>query len=162
FTADSRGRQPGFDGDPEKAPTQVDLIRRAHLHFVGLNIRDRVTLMVSGGIALAEHVAKAVACGVDALVVDMALWAALECRVCSDCLALESCPVEIEFQSKGWVKQRLVNLVGAWQNQLLEVLGAMGIREIRRLRGEVGRAMFFEQLEEESFGPIFGKRKSRL
>jgi len=162
FIADSQGRQPGFDGDPEKAPTQVDLIRQVHLHFVGLNMRDQVTLMVSGGIALAEHVAKAVACGVDALVVDMALWAALECRICPDCLSLDSCPVEIESQSRGWIKQRLVNLTGAWQNQLLEVLGAMGIREIRRLRGEVGRAMFFEQLEEESFGPIFGKRKSRL
>jgi ferredoxin len=160
FTADSRGRQPGFEGDPEKAPTLVDLIRQVHMHFVGLNMRDRVTLMISGGIALAEHVAKAIACGVDALVVDMALWTALECRVCSDCLSLDSCPVEIEYQPKGWIKQRLVNLVGAWQNQLLEVLGAMGIREIRRLRGEVGRAMFFEQLEEESFGPIFGKRKS--
>ncbi len=160
FTTDFQGRQPGFDGDPENAPLLVDLIRRVHMHFVDLNMRDQVTLIVSGGIALPEHVAKAIACGVDAVVVDMALWAALECRICPDCASLESCPVDIEFQSRGWIKQRLVNLAGAWQNQLLEVLGAMGIREIRRLRGEVGRAMFFEQLEEESFAPIFGKRKS--
>jgi len=34
----------------------------------------------------------------------------------------------------------------------------MGIREVRRLRGETGRAMFFEDLERETFGRLFGKR----
>jgi hypothetical protein len=49
----------------------------------------------------------------------------------------------------------VVNLIGAWNNQLLEILGAMGLREVRRLRGEVGRAMFFEDLEKEIFAPLF-------
>jgi len=35
----------------------------------------------------------------------------------------------------------------------------MGIREVRRLRGEVGRAMFIEDLEAATFGKIFGDRK---
>jgi len=48
--------------------------------------------------------------------------------------------------------------MGSWHAQLIEVLGAMGLREVRRLRGEVGRAMFFEDLELENFSPIFGKR----
>ena len=55
--------------------------------------------------------------------------------------------------------QRIVNLMGAWHSQMLEMMGAMGIREARRLRGEVGRAMFFDDLERECFGPIFGKTK---
>jgi hypothetical protein len=42
---------------------------------------------------------------------------------------------------------------------LIEVMGAMGIREARRLRGEVGRSMWFEDLERDHFGPIFGERK---
>jgi hypothetical protein len=33
----------------------------------------------------------------------------------------------------------------------------MGLREVRRLRGEMGRAMFFEDLEKEIFAPM-GKR----
>ncbi len=49
--------------------------------------------------------------------------------------------------------------MGAWRNQILELLGAMGMREVRRLRGEVGRSMWFEDLEKENFGPIFGERK---
>jgi hypothetical protein len=43
---------------------------------------------------------------------------------------------------------------------MLELLGAMGLREARRLRGEVGRSMWFEDLEKENFSPIFGKRKA--
>jgi hypothetical protein len=45
---------------------------------------------------------------------------------------------------------RMVNLMAAWHDQLIEVMGAMGMREARRLRGDVGRAMFFEDLERES------------
>jgi hypothetical protein len=51
-----------------------------------------------------------------------------------------------------------MNLMSAWRNQLLEVLGAMGIREMRRLRGEVGRSMFFEELEADVFGRLFGEK----
>jgi hypothetical protein len=37
-------------------------------------------------------------------------------------------------------------------------MGAMGMREARRLRGEMGRAMFFEDLEREIFLPLSNKR----
>tara|TARA_B100000809_G_C14610904_1_gene341080 strand:+ start:127 stop:264 length:138 start_codon:yes stop_codon:yes gene_type:complete len=39
---------------------------------------------------------------------------------------------------------------------MLEILGAMGIREVRRLRGEMGRAMWCNELEEEAFADIEG------
>jgi hypothetical protein len=32
----------------------------------------------------------------------------------------------------------------------------MGLREVRRLRGEIGRALFMVQLEQEAFGEIEG------
>ncbi|MDP6394006.1 MAG: hypothetical protein QF466_00955 [Desulfobacterales bacterium] len=57
-----------------------------------------------------------------------------------------------------YAAHRITNLIGAWHSQLIEVLGAMGLREVRRLRGEVGRAMFIEDLEREIFGHIFGER----
>jgi tRNA G26 N,N-dimethylase Trm1 len=44
----------------------------------------------------------------------------------------------------------------AWRDQLLEVLGAMGLREVRRLRGEVGRVMYMKDLEKEAFAEIEG------
>jgi hypothetical protein len=55
--------------------------------------------------------------------------------------------------------QRIVNLMGAWHSQMLEMMGAMGIREARRLRGESGRAIFFEEIDKDTFGKLFRKRK---
>jgi hypothetical protein len=62
--------------------------------------------------------------------------------------------VDIGGAESKWVATRVVNLFGAWHNQLLEVMGAMGIRDARRLRGEVGRAMFYEDLDETTFGSM--------
>lgn len=128
-----------------------DGIRSVHKSLVEAGVRDEITLLVSGGLAMAEHVAKAVICGADAVYVDFPILIALECRMCRRCTQDLSCPVEIETAPAPWVARRVVNLVGAWHNQLLEVMGAMGIRDARRLRGEAGRAMFFEDLDRGTF-----------
>jgi len=132
-----------------------DLVRQVHLRLVQAILRDAVTVLVSGGIAMAEHVAKAIICGADAVAVDLPLLLALECRLCSHCQDEDHCPVDLGKINERRGAQRVINLMGAWNNQLLEVLGAMGLREVRRLRGEMGRAMFFEDLEKEIFAPIF-------
>jgi len=135
-----------------------DVVRHVHQDLVRQSLRDRVTIFISGGIALAEHMAKGIICGADLVAIDLPLLIALECRLCKQC-RLERCPVELEQLDTEYGKQRIMNLIAAWRNQLLEVLGAMGIREARRLRGETGRAMFFEDLEAETFGKLFGVKK---
>jgi ferredoxin len=136
-----------------------DVLRDVHGTLVKQGIRDEVTLIASGGIALAEHVAKAIICGADLVAIDIPLLLALECRLCGECQRGELCPIALEEIGAEYGARRIVNLMAAWHQQLIEVLGAMGIREIRRLRGETGRAMFFEDLERETFGRLFGKRK---
>ncbi|MFH1481176.1 MAG: glutamate synthase-related protein [Pseudomonadota bacterium] len=131
-----------------------DKIRSVHLAMVEHGVRDQVTLLVSGGISMAEHVAKSIICGADAVFVDFPILIALECRMCRRCARGLSCPVEIAKAKSTWVAARVVNLLGAWHNQLLEVMGAMGIRDARRLRGEAGRAMFFEELDSATFGSM--------
>jgi ferredoxin len=136
-----------------------DMIREIHLELVKRNIRSRVNLVFSGGVAMAEHVAKSLICGADAVAIDLPLLVALECRLCYRCKDGKSCPVELEKVEKEWGAQRIINLMSAWHNQLLEVMGAFGIREARRMRGEVGRSMWFDDLERDSFAPLFGTRK---
>jgi glutamate synthase domain-containing protein 2 len=130
-------------------------------------------LIVSGGIALAEHMAKAIICGADLVAVDTALLVALGCRVCRDahprnsdgeamCGSGELCPAETDSSDHAYATQRMVNLMGAWHSQLIEVLGAMGIREVRRLRGEVGRAIFMEDIEKEAFGDLCRVPRSQV
>ena len=138
----------------------TDAIREVHLAFVKAGKRDEITLIASGGISLAEHVAKTIICGADLVGVDVPLMVALECRVCGNCTEGLQCPVDLTDVDRDYAVQRIVNLIGAWHSQLLEMMGAMGIREVRRLRGEVGRAMFFRDLERECFGPVFGERKT--
>lgn len=152
--ADERGNELGT-----AAPRFIkDMMRRLHQHLVTRSLRDQVTLLASGGIAMAEHVAKIIICGADAAVMDIPLLLAFECRLCKNCEKNRPCPVTIDSIEQRWGMQRVLNLMSAWRNQLLEILGAMGIREVRRLRGEVGRAMFFEELEADIFGKIFGER----
>lgn len=134
-----------------------DRMREVHLHLVDKGARDQVTLIAGGGIAMAEHVAKLIICGADLLSVDIPLLVAMECRVCRRCKEGISCPVELETVDHAWGSGRIRNLMAGWHNQLLEILGAMGIREVRRLRGEMGRAMFFEDLEKDIFASL-GKR----
>jgi hypothetical protein len=132
-------------------------MRKIHLHLVEKGVRDQITLISGGGIAMAEHVAKQIICGSDLVTVDIPLLIAMECRVCRRCKEGIACPVELESVDPVWGAGRVRNLMAGWHNQLIEILGAMGIREVRRLRGEMGRAMFFEDLEKDIFATL-GRR----
>jgi hypothetical protein len=153
--ADSHGRERLADG--RRGRHIKDALRDVHGRLVKAGIRDEVTLIVSGGIALAEHMAKAIICGADLVAVGTPLLVALGCQVCgggSLCDEGSDCPVDIAGIQSSYATQRMINLMAAWHSQLIEVLGAMGIREVRRLRGEVGRAIFMEDIEREAFGDL--------
>ena len=143
----------GREVETEEPRYLRDALREVHGRLVQEGVRDEVTLIVGGGIALAEHMAKAIICGADLVAVGAPLLVALGCRVCDGDHA-ENCPVQIQEVEPDYARQRMANLMSAWHSQLIEVLGAMGIREVRRLRGETGRAMFLEDLDKEAFGDI--------
>lgn len=145
-----KGSNQGCFADDESRHL-MEAVRSVHMRLVEDGVRDRASLIISGGIAMAEHVAKGIICGADAVYVDLALLIALECRMCRRCEKGISCPVKIASAPSSWVAGRVINLMGAWHSQLLEVMGAMGIRDARRLRGETGRAMFFEELDRSTF-----------
>ena len=154
IVADSNGRQ--FDA--ERPLFIKDMIRNVHRDLIERGIRDNITLIAGGGIALPEHMAKGVLCGADLVSIEMPLLVGLECHLCRRCNAGSSCPAKIQEITTAYGVGRMTNLISAWHDQLIELMGAMGMRDARRLRGDVGRAMFFEQLEEEAFGRIFGTR----
>jgi ferredoxin len=153
------GTENGREIDAANPRYLKDMIREVHLKLVENRVRPKVNLIFFGGVILAEHVAKALICGADAVAIDVPLLVALECRLCYRCKEGKSCPVELEQIEQKWATQRIVNLICAWHNQLLEVMGAFGIREARRMRGEVGRSMWFDDLERDNFSPMFGTRK---
>jgi hypothetical protein len=135
-----------------------DVIREIHGILIKNETRDEITLIAGGGIGLSEHVAKALICGADLVSIDIPLLIAIECRLCESCKPGDYCPAKLD-QDIGlkYGAGRMTNLMGAWHWQMVELMGAMGMREARRLRGDVGRAMFKDELEEEIYGPIFKK-----
>ncbi len=154
IVADPNGRQIG-------APSPLfikEMVRKIHRTLIENGTRDGVTLIAGGGIALPEHMAKGVLCGADLVSIELPLLVGLECHLCARCEAGSACPARIEEIGFDYGAGRMTNLIAAWHDQLIELMGAMGMRDARRLRGDVGRAMFFEQLEEEAFGRIFGTR----
>lgn len=150
ITADyhGRGREKAFI---------FDIIRRCHQTLVDAGRRDEVTLLGSGGIIAAEHVPKAIIAGLDAVVLDTAPMVALQAQFTGELINQDDIAFQLpESLTVPWGVQRLKNMAAAWRDQMLEILGAMGLREVRRLRGEMGRAIFMKEHEQEAFAGIEG------
>jgi hypothetical protein len=153
LTADYHGRtERGF---------VLDAIRSVHGSLVADGLRERITLIGSGGIAAAEHVPKAIICGLDAVALDTPLLIALQAEFKGEYTHPDRSSLKLMDFKPDWGRQRVVNLVGSWRDQMLEILGAMGLREVRRLRGEMGRAMFQADLEREAFAGVQGYEEAQ-
>ncbi|MEE2624762.1 MAG: hypothetical protein VYD50_00745 [Candidatus Thermoplasmatota archaeon] len=134
-----------------------DLFKEAHTLLIEQGRRDPVTLIGGGGIVGADHVPKAIISGMDAVALDLPVLFAVQGRSRGSLKHRDqvrgTLPKKLDHD---WAVQRLSNLCGSWRDQLLEILGAMGIREVRRLRGEFGRSMIVKHLEDEAFDGIPG------
>ena len=144
LVADYHGRS--IDGEFVLA-----MFRRAHQTLVDAGCRDQATLIGGGGIIAAEHVPKAIICGIDLVSLEIPLLIALQLAMEGECGDRLTSRFTVPALTLDWGVQRLKNLLASWRDQLLEVMGAMGLREVRRLRGEMGRAMFQKDLEQEAF-----------
>lgn len=105
-------------------------------------IRDRVSIIASGGIRNSSDVVKAIALGSDAVSIGTAALCALGCHICASChtgrcawgLATQDPELTRRLDpEKG--AERLVNLVNAWTREIKEIMGGMGINSIEALRG---------------------------
>ena len=154
ITADYRGQE--FNSPAGSSSRYLkDIIRSVHQRLVEDHIRDEITIIASGGIGAAEHVTKAMLCGADLTAIDLPLMIGLGARIYEDREKYLVFPEGLAKIPAATVTQRMINLMGAWHSQILEMMGAMGIREARRLRGESGRAIFFEEIDKDTFGKLF-------
>jgi glutamate synthase domain-containing protein 2 len=105
-------------------------------------IRNRASLVVSGGIRNSGDVAKAVALGADTCYIGTAALVALGCRVCQQCHT-GKCPWGICTTDLFLTKRinpdigarRLANLLRGWSLEIKDMLGGMGINALESLRG---------------------------
>jgi glutamate synthase domain-containing protein 2 len=105
-------------------------------------IRDNVSLLVAGSIRSSADIVKAVALGADCVYLGSAALIALGCHLCRSCHA-GKCNWGIATQVPELTKRlnpdlgykRLVNLMKAWQHEIMEMMGLMGINSIESLKG---------------------------
>jgi hypothetical protein len=129
-------------------------LKEVHQKLVKEGLRDQVTIIASGGITLAEHVPKAIICGADLVGIDTTVLVALQAEFLGETRNRDRYQLRPRKIDPAWGTQRLVNLLGVWHDQLIEILSAMGMRDVRRLRGDIGRSMMDSELREQSFKGI--------
>ena len=105
-------------------------------------IRNEVSVVVAGSIRSSSDVVKAIALGADACYIGTAALLALGCHLCRSCQT-GKCNWGIATQRPDLVKRlnpevgykRLVNLVHAWDHEIKEMMGGMGINSVEALKG---------------------------
>jgi glutamate synthase domain-containing protein 2 len=105
-------------------------------------IRNKASIIISGGIRSSADVVKAIALGADAVYIGTAALVAIGCTVCQKCHT-GKCPWGIATSDPLISKRvdpdiatrRLVNLLQAWSLEIKEMMGGMGINAIESLRG---------------------------
>ncbi len=106
------------------------------------NIRNRASLVISGGIRNSGDIAKAVALGADAVYIGTAALIALGCHACQQChtgkCAWGICTTDLSLTKRinpDIGAGRLANLLRGWSLELKDILGGMGINALESLRG---------------------------
>src|SRR6266568_5183560 len=136
-----------YSGEPHHISSAL---RAVHTRLVEEGLRDQVTIIAGGGITLAEHVPKAIICGADLVALDTTLLVALQAEFNGETRNRDNCKLKPRNIDAEWGAQRIVNLMASWHDQLIEILSAMGMRDVRRLRGDVGRSMLDSELREQA------------
>ena len=141
----------GFRGGTGAAPTRIrdNVGIPIELALAGVDsrlreegIRNNVSLVVGGSIRNSSDVLKAIALGADAVYIATSALIALGCHLCRTCHS-GKCNWGIATQREELVRRlnpdigykRLVNLLGAWNHEIKEMMGGMGINSIEALRG---------------------------
>ncbi|MDD2393473.1 MAG: glutamate synthase-related protein [Eubacteriales bacterium] len=141
----------GFRGGTGAAPTRIRdnvgipielALASVDSRLRSEGIRDNVSIIAAGSIRSSSDIVKAIALGADCIYIGTSALLALGCHLCRSCQT-GKCNWGIATQREDLVKRlnpeigtvRLVNLLTAWQHEIKEMMGGMGINSIESLRG---------------------------
>ena len=141
----------GFRGGTGAAPTRIKdnvgipielALASVDQRLRDEGIRNRVSLVPAGSFRCSADIVKAIALGADAVYCASAPLIAMGCHMCQSCNK-GKCNWGIATQRPELTRrlrpevasQRIVNLVTAWNHEIQEMLGGMGINAIESLRG---------------------------
>ena len=105
-------------------------------------IRQQVSVVVAGSVRNSSDVVKAIALGADAVYIASAALIAMGCHMCRTCYT-GNCNWGIATQKEELTRrlnpeimsERVANVFRAWDHEIKELMGGMGINAIDSLRG---------------------------
>ncbi len=141
----------GFRGGTGAAPTRIRdnvgipielALAAADQRLRDEGIRSTVSLVAAGSFRCSSDIVKAIALGADACYVASAPLIAMGCHMCQTCNT-GKCNWGIATQRPELTKRlnpeiahkRVINLINAWNHEIKEIMGGMGINSIDSLRG---------------------------
>ena len=141
----------GFRGGTGAAPTRIRdhvgipielALASVDKRLRDEGIRERVSIVAGGGIRSSADIVKAVALGADAVYIGTSALLAMGCHLCRTC-HMGKCNWGIATQIPELTRRlnpdlaykRLVNLLTAWDHEIKEMMGGMGINSIEALKG---------------------------
>ena len=141
----------GFRGGTGAAPTRIRdnvgipielALAAADQRLRDEGIRSTVSLVAAGSFRCSADIVKAIALGADACYIASAALIAMGCHMCQTCNT-GKCNWGIATQRPDLTRrlnpeiahERVENLINAWNHEIKEIMGGMGINSVDSLRG---------------------------
>lgn len=155
------GSYGGTGAAPEIAKKNIAMpieyaLPKVHKFLEEEGVRDKITVIASGGVRTPHDVAKIIALGADGVCTGTADMVALECVRCHNCESGRGCARGIattdqelaELMDTDYGTQRVVNMFLAWRKELIRILKRLGIKSIKELVGRKDCLIHLDYMEK--------------